>query len=90
MLFELHASPTTQNLGFTKTYEHVKCYFFGDGMKQDVWTFVAKCEVCQRNKGETIKASSTLQPLPIRPRIWRDISMDCIVVLYLNRTISES
>jgi hypothetical protein len=50
-------------------------------MKQDIHTFVVECDVCQCNKGETFKASGTLQPLPIPPAIWRDISMDFIVVL---------
>jgi hypothetical protein len=42
---------------------------------------VAECDVCQRNKGETVKYPSTLQLLPIPPAIWRDISMDFIVGL---------
>jgi len=54
VLSELHASPTTGHLGFTKTYEWVKHYFFGDGMKQDICTFVVECDVYQCNKGETI------------------------------------
>jgi hypothetical protein len=33
LLSELHASPTTKHLGFTKTYEWVKCSFFWEGMK---------------------------------------------------------
>jgi hypothetical protein len=37
--------------------------------------------VCQRNKGETVKSLGTLQPLPIPPAIWKDISMDFITGL---------
>jgi hypothetical protein len=48
-------------------------------MKQDICTFVDKCDVCQCNKGEKFKSPSTLQPLPIAPSIWQDISMDFIV-----------
>jgi hypothetical protein len=55
VLSELHDTPTTGNSGFTKTYDRVKCYFFWDGMKKDVHTFVEECDVCQRKKGETIK-----------------------------------
>jgi hypothetical protein len=40
VLSELHATPIVGNLGFTKTYDRVKRYFFWDGMKQDVCTFV--------------------------------------------------
>jgi hypothetical protein len=81
VLSKLHATPTAGHSGFTKTYDWVKCSFFWDGMKHDVRNFVAECYVCQRNKGEIVKSSSTLQPLPIPPVIWRDISMDFFVGL---------
>jgi hypothetical protein len=81
VLSELHATPTAGHSGFTKTYDRVKRSFFWDGMKQDIRKFVAECEVCQRNKGETVKSSGTLQPLPIPPDIWKDISMDFITGL---------
>ena len=50
-------------------------------MAQYIRKFVAECEVCQRNKGETFKSPGTLQPLPIPPAIWKDISMDFITGL---------
>jgi hypothetical protein len=50
-------------------------------MKQDIHNFFTECEVCQRNKGETVKSPGTLQPLPIPPAIWKDISMDFITGL---------
>ena len=50
-------------------------------MKQDIRKFVAECEVCQCNKGEMVKSPGTLQPLPIPPNIWKDISMDFITGL---------
>jgi hypothetical protein len=81
VLSELHATPTTGHSGFTKTYDRVKCSFFWDGMKQDIHNFIAKCEVCQRNKGETVKSTGTLQPLSIPPAIWKDISMGFITGL---------
>jgi hypothetical protein len=81
ILSELHATPTTGHAEFTKTYDRVKCYFLWDGMKQDVRNFVAECDVCQCNKGETTKSHGTLKPLLIPPAIWRDISMDFITGL---------
>jgi hypothetical protein len=42
---------------------------------------VAECDVFQHNKGETVKATGTLQLILIPPTIWRDISMDFIVGL---------
>ena len=50
-------------------------------MKQDVHKFFSECDVCQCNKGETVKSPGTLQLLLIPPDIWRDISMDFIVGL---------
>ena len=67
--------------GFTKTYDRVKRSFFCDGMKHDICNFVTESEVCQRNKGETIKSPGTLQQLPIPPDIWKDIYMDFITGL---------
>jgi hypothetical protein len=67
--------------GFTKTYDRVKHSFFWDGMKQDIHNFVVECDVCQHNKGETVKSLGTLQPLLIPPSIWKDISMDSIIDL---------
>jgi hypothetical protein len=81
VLSELHATPTVGHSGFTKTYDRVKRSFFWDGMKQDIHNFVIECDVCQCNKGETVKSPGTLQPLPIPPAIWKDISMDFIIGL---------
>jgi hypothetical protein len=78
VLSELHATPTAGHSGFTKTYDRVKRSFFWDGMKQDIHNFVAECDMCQCNKGETVKSPGTLQSLPIPPTIWKDISMDFI------------
>jgi hypothetical protein len=81
VLYELHATPTTGHSGFTKTYDRVKHSFFWDGMKQDIRNFVVECDVCPLNKGETVKSPGTLQPIPIPPAIWKDISMDFITGL---------
>jgi len=81
VLFEFHASPTSDHSGFIKTYERVKQSFFWDNMKQDIRTFVTKFYTCQCNKGETTKPLGTLQPLLLPPTIWMDISMDFIVGL---------
>ena len=50
-------------------------------MKQYIRNFVAECDVCQCNKGETVKSPGTLQLLPIPPVIWKDISMEFITGL---------
>jgi hypothetical protein len=88
VLSELHATPIARHSGFTKTYDRVKHSFFWDGMKHDIRKFVAECDVCQCNKGETVKSSGTLQLLPIPPAIWKDISMDFITGLPKSRNKS--
>jgi hypothetical protein len=88
VLSELHATPTVGHSRFTKTYDRVKHSFFWDGMKQDIPNFVAKCEVCQCNKGETVKSLGTLQLLPIPLAIWKDISMEFITGLPKSRNKS--
>ena len=48
---------------------------------KNILKFVAECDTCQSNKGETVKTYGTSQPLPIPTTIWADISMDLIIVL---------
>jgi hypothetical protein len=79
MSFLLH--PQLGTLGLPKPMTRSNALFFWEGMKQDIHNFVAECEMCQCNKGETVKSPGTLQPLSIPPSIWRDISMDFIVGL---------
>jgi hypothetical protein len=67
--------------GLPKPMTGSNVLFFWDGMKHDVHNFVDECDVCQHNKGETIKSLGTLPPLPIPPAIWWDISMDFIMGL---------
>lgn len=47
ILQELHSSPIGgHDLGTHRTYNRAKRSFFWVGMKKDVYTFVAECEVC--------------------------------------------
>jgi hypothetical protein len=67
--------------GFLKTYDRVKKYFLGDGLKTYVQRFVAECLVFQQNKLETIKTLGLLQPLAIPSQHWEEVSMDFITGL---------
>ena len=81
ILAELHSSPIAGHSGFQKTYAHTRRSFFWIGMKKDILTFVAECDVCQLHKGETVNTPGTLQPLPIPTSIWTEVSMDFITGL---------
>ncbi|GJR26578.1 putative reverse transcriptase domain-containing protein [Tanacetum coccineum] len=65
----------------TKMYRDLKQYFWWNGMKQDVATFVSKCMTCQQVKIEHQRASGLLQPLEIPMWKWDEISMDFVTGL---------
>ncbi|GJS56965.1 putative nucleotidyltransferase, ribonuclease H [Tanacetum coccineum] len=66
---------------FSVDDDGVVCTFGGDGMKQDVATFVSKCMTCQQVKIEHQRASGLLQPLEIPMWKWDEISMDFVTGL---------
>ncbi|GKA56888.1 putative reverse transcriptase domain-containing protein [Tanacetum coccineum] len=60
VMTEAHSSPFTIHPGSTKMYRDLKQYFWWNGMKQDVATFVSKCMTCQQVKIEHQRASGVL------------------------------
>ncbi|GJV92324.1 retrotransposon protein, putative, ty3-gypsy subclass [Tanacetum coccineum] len=81
VMTEAHSSPFTIHPGSTKMYKDLKQYFWWNGMKQDVATFVSKCMTCQQVKIEHQRASGLLQPLEIPMWKWDEISMDFVTGL---------
>lgn len=51
--------------GYMHTYQKAKVHFYWLGMKFEIKTFVASCDVYQRNKGKNALPTGHLQPLPI-------------------------
>lgn len=47
-------------------------------MREYIKVFVKECDVCQRNKGESILSPGLLQPLVIPNQVWYGVSMDFI------------
>uniref|UniRef100_M1BR37 Retrotransposon protein n=1 Tax=Solanum tuberosum TaxID=4113 RepID=M1BR37_SOLTU len=60
-----HDSPVGGHPGQLGTFRKLAHVFYWPGMRQMVNTYVAACEVCQRNKGEHVHYPGLLQPLPI-------------------------
>ena len=54
ILKEVHDSPLVGDLGFPKTYKHLRERFSGKGLKGDVLQYVRECAVCQQNKFEIL------------------------------------
>jgi len=60
---EAHNSTYSIHPGATKMYQDLSQNFWWKGMKADVATHVAQCDVCQRVKGDHQKPAGLLQPL---------------------------
>ena len=64
--------------GIQKTLHRLRADFYVPGDRALVRDWVRSCEVCQRNKTETLRPAGMLQPLEVPSQVWADISMDFI------------
>jgi hypothetical protein len=81
ILREAHDSAYSIHPGSTKMYHDLKAKYWWYGLKRDVATHVALCDVCQRVKAEHQRPTGLLQPLRVLEWKWEEISMDFIVGL---------
>jgi hypothetical protein len=81
ILDEAHLSKFSIHPGSTKMYQDLRQNFWWTRMKREIAKYVSECDTCQRIKASHLRASGTLQPLPITSWKWEDISMDFIVGL---------
>lgn len=54
-------------------------------MKSHVRNMVRECDICQRNKHESVSSPGLLEPLPIPEKVWEDVTMDFIEKLPLSK-----
>jgi hypothetical protein len=81
ILREAHDSAYSIHPGSTKMYQDLKEKYWWYGLKRDVATHVALCDVCQRVKVEHQRPAGLLQPLKVPEWKWEEIDMDFIVGL---------
>jgi hypothetical protein len=81
ILKEAHDSVYSIHLGSTKMYQDLKQKYWWYGLKKDVTSHLALCDVCQRVKDEHQRPSGLLHPLKIPEWKWEEIGMDFIVGL---------
>jgi hypothetical protein len=81
ILDEAHLSKFSIHPGSTKMYHDLRQHLWWTRMKREIAKYVSECDTCQRVKASHLKASGTLQPLPVPSWKWEDISMDFIVGL---------
>ncbi|CAH9139323.1 unnamed protein product [Cuscuta epithymum] len=78
ILKEFHESAIGGHAGNFKTMKRISSLFYWEGMRTDIKQYVQQCEVCQRNKYQTLSPAGLLHPLPIPDHIWTYLSMDFI------------
>ncbi|XP_038978713.1 uncharacterized protein LOC120109046 [Phoenix dactylifera] len=78
ILSHFHNSKEGGHSEWFRTYVRIKHFFYWEGLKKDVKTMVAECDICQKVKYDPRLPMGLLQPLPIPNQIWEDISMDFI------------
>jgi hypothetical protein len=81
ILKEAHDSDYSIHPGSTKMYQDLKQKYWWYGLKRDVATHVAMCDVCQRAKAEHQRPAGLLHPLKIPEWKWEEIGMDFITRL---------
>jgi hypothetical protein len=79
ILREAHDSAYSIHPRSTKMYQDLKEKYWWYGLKRDVATYVALCDVCQQVKAEHQRPACLLQPLKIPEWKWEEIGMDFIV-----------
>jgi hypothetical protein len=65
ILREAHDSAYSIHPGSTKMYQDLKEKYWWYGLKRDVATHVALCDVCQRVKAKHQRLAGLLQPLKV-------------------------
>jgi hypothetical protein len=85
ILREAHDSAYSIHPRSTKMYQDLKKKYWWYGLKRDVATHVALCDVCQRVKAEHQRPAGLLQPLKVPAGKWEEISMYFIVGLLHTR-----
>ena len=81
ILKEAHDTRYSIHPGGTKMYQDLKEMFWWLGMKREIASYIAKCDVCQRVKAEHQRPAGLLQPLKIPEWKWEEVGMDFITGL---------
>lgn len=81
LFHEVHDSVLSGHLGFDKSYDEIRRYFYWPRLARDVKLYIKSCDPCQRNKPVLKPPMGLFQPLAIPPQRWHTVSMDFIVKL---------
>ncbi|KAK1633026.1 hypothetical protein QYE76_007341 [Lolium multiflorum] len=73
ILKEAHDTLYSIHPGGTKMYQDLKEQFWWHGMKREIGSYIAKCDICQRVKAEHQRPAGLLQPLQIPEWKWDSV-----------------
>ncbi|KAK1613387.1 hypothetical protein QYE76_037060 [Lolium multiflorum] len=90
ILQEAHDTLYSIHPGGTKMYQDLKEQFWWHGMKREIGSYIAKCDICQRVKAEHQRPAGLLQPLQIPEWKWDSVGMDFITGLPKSSKGNES
>jgi hypothetical protein len=72
ILHEFHDTATGGHSGYFRTYKKIDGLVYWEGVRKCIKAYVDSCEVCQRNKYQTLSPGGLLQPLPVPTKLWSD------------------
>ena len=76
ILKEAHDTLYCIHPGGTKTYQDLREKFWWHGMKREIRSFRAKCDICQQVKAVHQRPIGLLQPLRVPEWKWDEVGMD--------------
>jgi hypothetical protein len=76
-----HSLPAHGHQGIAKTFDRLARDYYFPGMRKQVETVVAECDLCNRSKSSRHVPYGLLQPPPVLGRAWKSIAFDFIVKL---------
>jgi Reverse transcriptase (RNA-dependent DNA polymerase)/RNase H-like domain found in reverse transcriptase/Integrase zinc binding domain/Chromo (CHRromatin Organisation MOdifier) domain/Aspartyl protease len=81
LMHDAHDSKYSGHIGGDKTISHLLRSYWWPHLRNDVRTYVAECDSCQRNKSVNKAKAGLLQPLPVPDTPWTTMTMDLITDL---------
>ena len=76
LITDFHDTPVAGHKGVKATYNGLRKHYIWNGMKEQIQTYVKRCQKCQQSKGSNQKTSGSLIPLPTPSDPWQDVTMD--------------
>ena len=77
-------NPLAGHFGIKKTCKLVVKKYYWPTLRQDVKTYVKRCDVCLASRAVRHKPYGDLQLLPVPTQPWKDLSMDFITSLPIS------